>query len=433
MDEQDVRLQAGRCRECRAPYCHDAGCPVTDLIPDLNNLICSNRWRDALVLLHGKNPFPEITGRICPALCEAACVHSIDNAAVPMRRIELTLAEKGGAEGWIAPIPPETRTGKQVAIIGSGPAGLACAYVLNRRGHAVTVFEKERMFGGMLYYGIPDFKLNKHWVVRRIALLQQEGIVFKNRIKIGADILCADIMRTFDAMVLATGAAGARDLNIPGRTLRGIHFAMDYLTQQNKLQHNEPVKKALQIQVRGKKVVVIGGGDTGDDCVETASRQGAEEIIQIELMPPLPKLGSAGAARVHPQCCRRKWSTLARRFVGNNGRVAGIETVEIEWEQDASGKVTFFEKTGSKTLIPCDTVFIAAGFNSAGNEELFRGTGIAVNQRGFVDVDAQNMTGEHGVFCAGDIMTGASLVIKAMSSGLQTAACVARFLEAENQ
>lgn len=425
----ELRLQAGHCRKCRAPYCHDAGCPAPDLIPDLNNLICSNSWRDALALLEVKNPFPEITGRICPALCEAACVRSVDNAAVPLRRIELSLAERGYAEGWITPIPSKARTGKQVAIIGSGPAGLSCVHYLNRRGHTVTVFEKETMPGGILYYGIPDFKLDKHWVARRIDLMQKEGIVFKNRVKIGTDILWIDVMRAFDAVVLATGAAGARDIKVPGRKLRGIHFAMDYLTQQNKLYNHEPIKKTQQIQVRGKKVIVIGGGDTGDDGVATASRQGAEEIFQVELMPPLPKARSAVVARVNTQLATRKWSTFTRRFVGKKGRVTGIETVEIEWGEDRWGRVTFCEKAGSATIIPCDIVFIAAGFISAGNEELFQGTGIELNQHGFVEVDAQHMTCHTGVFCAGDCIRGASLVIKAIASGSQTAECVARFLE----
>ena len=430
LTHDEARVQAARCLKCIMPYCHKAGCAVPELIPDLNNLICRGRWRDALALLETKNPFPEITGRICPALCEAACAGSIDGAAVPLRQIELTLAEQGFAEGWIVPQPPQTRTGRRVAIVGSGPAGLACAARLNKLGHTVAVFEKEKMPGGILWYGVPDFKLDKGLVRRRIDILQAEGVVFTTEAAVGADIPLQHVMNDYDAVVLAAGAEGPRDISVPGRELSGIHFAMDYLTQQNRLHNGEPVSRAELIHAQGKNVLVIGGGDTGVDCAETAVRQGASAIYQIELMPQ-PPAAAGRSARPGPQgqSAGRRWSMLTRKFTGENGILTGIEAVEVEWGQNPAGRITCTEKAGSAVLIPCELALIAAGFVSPGNDALIRESGAELHERGFVAVDEHNMAGRDGLFCAGDMTNGSTLVIKALDSGLKTAEHVARFLE----
>lgn len=437
LKDEEMRVQAARCMDCRIPYCHGAGCPVLDLIPDFNDLICRRRWRDALALFYTKNPFPEITGHICPALCEAACVHSIDDAAVPIRQIELSLTEKGFAEGWVVPESPKTKTGKKVAIVGSGPAGLTCATYLNKLGHKIVVFEKEKMPGGILYYGIPDFKLEKRYVRRRIDILREEGIVFETEVAIGIDIGLQYLMKNFDAIVLAAGALDPRDLSVPGRELSGIHFAMEYLTQQNRLNNHEPVREEERINANGKKVVVVGGGDTGVDCVESANRQDALEIYQIELIPfetshstqPGPQDTTIlRASELQEKNCVRKWNILTKKFIGENGRVTGIEAVEIEWVQDTAGRIGFSEKANSTFVIPCELALIAVGFVSPGNDELLQNSSVVLNQLGFVEVDENNMTGQEGVFCAGDMANGSSLVIKAIDSGLQTAKSVAKFL-----
>jgi NAD(P)H-dependent glutamate synthase small subunit len=411
-----------------------------DLIPDLNGLICRGRWRDALALLCTKNPFPDITGRICPALCEDACVRRIDFAAVPIRHIELSLAEKGFAEGWHEPKATKTKTGKSVAIIGSGPAGLACATYLHHLGHRVVVFEKAKIPGGILSYGIPDFKLKKSCIRRRIDIMKEKGIKFETGVLVGVDIPLRNVMKDFDAIVLAAGALAPRDLNIPGRQLNGIQFAMEYLTQQNRLNNNESVEKEVLIDARGKTVVVIGGGDTGADCVETASRQGALKIYHLELMPPPPEMSSRAhsvqqhslllrAPTAESQACSRKWNILTNRFIGQNDRLNGVETVEIEWSKDSSGRIMFSEKPNSTVVILCDLALLAIGFESPGNDALLVNSGVAFNELGFVRVDQNMMTAQKGVFCAGDMTHGSSLVIKAIDSGVQAAKNVATFLQ----
>jgi len=350
MNDEALRDRAAPCMQCRIPYCHGSGCPVPGLIPRFNDLVCRGRLRDALVLLCTADPFPEITGRICPAPCERACVRGMDNAAVPFREIEVALAEKGFSEGWIMPEPPAVRTGKSVAVVGAGPAGLACALHLNRTGHSVRVFEKNAVPGGILYYGVPDFKLDKGLVRRRTDLLKQSGVVFETATEIGHDV--PGLLKRFDAVVLAAGARQPRDISAPGRDLHGICFAMDYLTRQAGPGSSGPGTGEELLSAAGKAVVVIGGGDTGTDCAETALRQGARQLYQLEV---LPQAQGSGPAAPMPDACIRRFNTSVERFAGNGGRLTGVETAQIKWDQGPSGRITCTRTAGTERVIPATT------------------------------------------------------------------------------
>ncbi|HPD16560.1 MAG TPA: glutamate synthase subunit beta [Planctomycetota bacterium] len=434
-----LEVQAARCMDCGIPFCHSFGCPVQNLIPDWNDMVYRKQWRKALDLLHATNNLPEVTGRVCPAPCEAACTLSINQKPVAIKQIELQIIERGWERGWVQPEPAPVRTGKKVAIIGSGPTGLAAAQQLARRGHEVVVFEKADRPGGILRYGIPDFKLEKWVIDRRIEQMRSEGVVFETRVEAGSDVSVRYLRRTFDAILLAAGARTPRDLKIPGRELGGIHFAMRFLTQQNRRNAGDTIPPDEAISAAGKSVVVIGGGDTGADCIGTARRQGARDIVQIELLPEPPAERppdnpwptwprTLRSSSSHEEGCRRLWSIGTREFVGE-GRVQKLRCVRLEWSPpDASGRSSFKEVPGSDFELPADLVLLAMGFTRIEHGPLIEDLGVEVTDRGVVRVDADYRTSAEGVFAAGDSVLGASLVVRAIYLGRQAAAAMDRHL-----
>jgi glutamate synthase (NADPH/NADH) small chain len=438
MSDSEIEEQSERCMNCGVPFCHSYGCPLGNLIPEFNYLVCNKHWQDALKILTKAHPFPEITGRICPALCEASCVCGIDGEPVSIRQIELSLIEKGFSENWIQPKKIDERKTQKIAVVGSGPTGLSAAKYLNDLGYNVTVYEKNSKSGGILYYGIPDFKLPKAIVERRIKLLEQEGIVFENEVNIGEDISFNYLNKNYDAILLACGALKPRDVKIPGRNLKNIYFAMDYLTQQNKINNNEKVND--RIVAKDKIVVVIGGGDTGADCVGTANRQGAKKVYQLEIMPKPPLERGENiwpeypmilrTSTSHEEGCVRKWNVLTKEFLGNSDNVIEkIKCVEVKWNKK-NGKYTNFEEIkDSEFFIKSDLVLIAAGFISHGNQEIIENSAIEVNKRGFLKVNNNFMTNVEGVFCSGDMSTGPSLVVKAFEEGRNVAYKINEYLK----
>jgi glutamate synthase (NADPH/NADH) small chain len=422
------------------PTCHTFGCPVKNRIPEWNDMIYRNHWRTALDLLHNTNNFPEITGRICPAPCEPACTLSINQDPVTIRHIELQIVEKGWNEGWIRSEPSQYQTGKKVAVIGSGPAGLAAAQQLARWGHEVVVFEKSDRIGGLLRYGIPDFKLEKWIIDRRLKQMEEEGVVFETEVDAGVDLSMHYMLRTFDATVIAAGATVPRDIELPGRNLGGIQFAMDYLTQQNRLNIRDRASAKNRITAEGKDVVVVGGGDTGSDCIGTARRQGARSITQIELLPALPKKRKTNnpwpiwpdvlrTSSSQEEGCERFWSILTKEFTGDGSRVKGLECVKIKWsEPDANGRRSFQEIANSTFNLKADLVLLAAGFLHVEHGPLIENLKIQLNEAGHIAVDSDYMTSTPGVFAAGDCVAGASLVVRAIDQGRQAAEGVDRFL-----
>ena len=441
--EDDLRTQAGRCTDCGIPYCHAFGCPVASRVPEFNDAIWRGHWRRALDLLHATNNFPEITGRVCPAPCEAACTLAIAKDAVSIRQIELSIVERGFREGWVVPQPPRTRTGKRVAIVGSGPAGLAAAQQLARDGHEVVVFEKADAIGGILRYGIPDFKLEKWIIDRRLEQMRAEGVTFETSVDVGVDISAAYLRRTFDAIVLTAGAGVPRDLKIHGRGLESIHFAMPYLKQQNLRNAGRQVPHCDEILAKGKHVIVIGGGDTGSDCVGTARRQGAATITQIELLPEPPADRAIEnpwptwpnimrTSTSHEEGCTRLWSILTKEFLGFDINVRGIRCAKIEWsEPDAEGKRTFKEVHGSEFELQAELVLLALGFLRTRHGPLVRDMGLKTDPRGNIVVDENYQTNVKGVFAAGDAMIGASLVVRAIAHGRRAAEAIDRYLRQE--
>jgi glutamate synthase (NADPH/NADH) small chain len=436
----DLETQACRCMDCGIPYCHAFGCPLAGRIPELNDLVSRKQWKKALALLQATNNFPEITGRICPAPCEAACSLSINQKPVTIRQIELALVERGWREGWIAPQPPARKTGRRVAVIGSGPAGLAAAQQLARAGHETVVFEKHERPGGILRYGIPDFKLDKSVLDRRLAQIQAEGVAFETSVEVGKDISVQYLRRKFDAICIAAGARTPRDLTIPGRGFEGIRFAMEYLVQQNRRNDGETIPHAEEILARDKDVVVVGGGDTGADCVGTARRQGARSITQIELLPEPPIERACDnpwptwpvilrTSSSHEEGCQRMWSVLTKEFLGRGVRVRGLKCVRIEWrEPDASGRRTFKEVPSIAFELKADLVLLALGFVHVEHGPIVEELGLSVDERGNLSVDANFMTNVPCVFAAGDSVAGASLVVRAIAQGRQMAAAVDAFL-----
>ena len=433
-----VATQATRCMDCGIPFCH-TGCPVNNLIPDWNDLVHRGHWQTALRTLHSTNNFPEFTGRICPAPCEAACTLNIDNNPVTIKTVECAIVDKGWEEGWILPQPPARRTGKRVAVIGSGPAGLAAAQQLARVGHGVTVFEKSDRIGGLLRYGIPDFKMAKSLIDRRVEQMTSEGVDFCAGVEVGGDVGLVSLLERYDAVVLAGGAEQPRDLEIPGRALDGIHFAMDFLTQQNRrgAGDSEPVAaSAGTITARGKHVVVIGGGDTGSDCIGTSARQGASSIIQLEIMPRPPEQEDKAltwpdwplklrSSHAHDEGCDRDWSVLTRRAVGGQGRVEALECVRVEWARAASGRMQMQEVAGSTFQIPADLVLLAMGFTGPRTAGLLDQAGVALDPRGNVQADdCDYRTSYAKIFTAGDMRRGQSLVVWAIREGRQCARAV---------
>lgn len=439
MPEEVLIAQAARCMDCGIPFCHGAGCPVVNRIPEFNDLIYQGRWREACENLHSTNNFPEVTGRVCPAPCEAACTLNINDDAVTIKHIELQIAERGFQEGWIVPQPPSVRTGRRVAVIGSGPAGLACAQQLARAGHSVTVFEKDPRIGGLLRYGIPDFKLDKAIIDRRVEQMQAEGVEFETGVEIGHDMSFKYLRQRFDAVCITMGAGEPRDLPVPGRELENVHFAMDFLTQQNRLNGGEPLGEGEQrIDAKDKAVLVIGGGDTGSDCVGTSNRQGAKEVHQWEILPkpaedtdpenpwPLwPRILRTSTS--HEEGCDRRWSVKTNRLIGQNDRVTAVEACQVQWERQGD-KWVMQDVPGSEFTVKVDLVLLAMGFLHVTHSGLIEGMELELDPRGNVVVREDFHTSAEGVFAAGDTSRGASLVVHAIAAGRNAAEAIDDYL-----
>ena len=430
--EEQVRQQGGRCMNCALPFCHK-GCPLGNLIPDWNDLVYKGRWQQALAALHATNNFPEFTGRICPAPCEASCVLAINEEPVTIEYIEKAIADRGFEEGWVKPEPPVKRTGKRVAVVGSGPAGLAVASQLNRAGHWVTVFERDEYVGGLLTLGIPDFKLDKQVVKRRVDLMAEEGIEFRCNANVGVNVSVSELQRDFDAICLTGGSTVARPLDVPGADLKGVHLAMEYLTQQNRLNAGQPVPSKQRLTAEGKRVVILGGGDTGSDCLGTAHRQGAEVVYQFELLPqpsnerptenpwPLWPL-ILRSSHAHEEGGIRDYSILTKSFSGANGRVEKLHAVRLEWgAPDNTGRPAMQEVPGSEFEIETELVLLAMGFLHPQHEGMIGELGVELDSRGNVKTDEDKMTSVPGVFAAGDMARGQSLVVWAIAEGRQAA------------
>jgi glutamate synthase (NADPH/NADH) small chain len=438
LDEQDRKDQASRCMDCGVPFCQ-WGCPVMNNMPEWQDAIYRGDWKDAIDLLHVTNNFPEFTGRICPAPCEHACTLNINNDPVTIRENEAAAAEKGFEQGFIVPKPPATRTGMKVAVVGSGPAGLACADLLNKWGHQVTLFEKDDAIGGLLRYGIPDFKLNKKVIDRRLQILAEEGLRFKTNTHVGVDVKGTDLLNEFDAICLTIGATEPRRLTVEGADLKGVHYAMDFLTQQNKVNRGIRIPEADRIQATGKHVVVIGGGDTGSDCVGTSIRQGAKSVLQIEILPkpsatrksdnPWPFWANIlRYSSSHEEGCERRWSISTRRCIGENGVIKQIETVEVEWVNN-NGKMTLIENPDTVRLYEADLVLLAMGFVHCVHEGVTGEFGLEFDTRGNIKVDQHSQTSKPKVFAAGDATIGASLVVRAIFQGRNLARAVDNYLK----
>lgn len=433
-----LHQQAARCMDCGIPFCHASGCPVKNRIPEFNDLVYRGRWREAADNLHSTNNFPEITGRVCPAPCEAACTLSINSQPVTIKHIEYQIAERAFREGWVRPLRPAYRTGKKVAVIGSGPAGLAAAQQLTRAGHEVVVFEKDDRLGGLLRYGIPDFKLEKHILDRRLEQMVAEGTKFEPGVAVGQDISGRYLRRMFDAICLCLGAGQPRPLDVPGRELAGIHYAMEYLTQQNRRVAGDPERPAsLAIHARGKHVVVIGGGDTGSDCVGTAIRQGALSVTQLEILPRPPESHNPETpwplwprilrtSTSHEEGCTRRWSVLTKALSGQHGRVTHLHGCEVDWIPGPRGW-EMKERPGTDFTLPADLVLLAMGFLHVVHDGLIEQLEVECDRRGNV-VTRDGMTTQDGVFAAGDTVRGASLVVHAINDGRMVASAIDRWL-----
>ena len=427
--ETDLRDQAARCMDCGVPTCH-AGCPLGNRIPDWNDEVCHGRWEAAYRQLAATNNFPEFTGRLCPAPCEEACVLAINAPAVTIEQIEKTIIEQAFAKGWVKPMPPTRRTGKTVAVIGSGPAGLACAQQLNTAGHTVTVFERDARPGGLLRYGIPDFKLEKRVLDRRIDLMAEEGIGFSTGVQAGIDVTGDTLAADFDAVVLCTGSTRPRDLPLPGRDLAGIHFAMDFLGGQNRTLAGEAAIPA--ISARGKQTIVIGGGDTGSDCIGTSHRQGAAGVVNFELLPRPPEDRPASqpwpywpmrlrSSSSHEEGGHRHWNILTRRFIGEQGHLTGLETISVEWSEKDGRPAGFTEIAGSQKTWPADLVLLAMGFVGPEADTIVAQLNLKLDARGNLQTGSDHMTSRPGIFAAGDARRGQSLIVWAISEGREAA------------
>ena len=437
LTDEQAGVQGARCMDCGTPFCM-SGCPVNNIIPDWNDLVYKQDWKRAIDTLHSTNNFPEFTGRVCPAPCEAACVLNINNDPVGIKSIEHAIADRAWESGWIVPRPPERKMGRRVAVIGSGPAGLACAQQLARAGHSVVVFEKSDRIGGLLRYGIPDFKMEKAPIDRRIEQMQAEGVEFRVSQHVGVSVDPQALVDEFDAVILAGGAEQPRDLPVPGRELDGVHFAMEFLPQQNKVVAGDSVPG--QIMATGKHVVVIGGGDTGSDCVGTSNRHGAASVAQFELLPQPPqqeekplvwpywpiKLRSSSS---HEEGCERDWAVATKRFEGRDGKVERLIAARVAWQKDETGRPVMREVPGSEFEMKADLVLLAMGFLGPVHGGLLAGLDVAKDPRGNVAADTESYrTSLPKVFAAGDMRRGQSLIVWAIREGRQAARSVDEFL-----
>ncbi|KQX20069.1 MULTISPECIES: glutamate synthase subunit beta [unclassified Sphingomonas] len=431
--DRDLRDQASRCMNCGIPFCHN-GCPVNNIIPDWNHLVFEADWKNALEVLHSTNNFPEFTGRVCPAPCEAACTLNIEDTPVTIKSIECAIVDRGWQEGWIVPQPAARRTGKSVAVVGSGPAGLACAQQLARAGHSVTLFEKNDRMGGLLRYGIPDFKMEKHLINRRLVQLEAEGVTLRASTEVGVQVSLDSLRANFDAVVLSGGAEKPRPLEIPGFELAGVRYAMEFLTQQNKrVAGDDEVRAAPRgsLTATGKHVVVIGGGDTGSDCVGTSNRQGAASVTQLEIMPKPPEKEAKAlswpnwplklrTSSSHEEGCERDWAVVTKRAIGTNGQLTALECVRVEW---IDGKMQ--EVPGSAFTLKADLVLLAMGFIGPNTAGLIEQADVDLDPRGNVKADTSAyVTSQEGIFACGDMRRGQSLIVWAIREGRQCARAV---------
>ena len=440
--ESDLQLQGARCMDCGIPFCHQ-GCPLGNLIPDWNDLVYRDRWQAAIDRLHMTNNFPEFTGRLCPAPCEGSCVLGINDDPVTIKSVEVSIIDRAFAEGWVTPKPPTNRTWKKVAVVGSGPAGLAAAEQLNRAGHSVTVFEKSDRVGGLLRYGIPEFKMEKAVLDRRLQLMEEEGVVFRAGVNIGADVTVERLRADYDAVLLAAGAGQPRDLPVPGRELKGVHFAMEYLTLQNKRNEGDTIADADFISAKGKHVVIIGGGDTGADCLGTAHRQGALSVTQLELMPMPPDTRAADnpwpqwphifrVSPAHEEGGERLFQVSTQHFSGDaKGSVKTLHATRVEMVKGANGRTIVEPIPGSEFEIPAELVLLAMGF--IGPERGPMLDAVKLTERGNVARDAKWMTSAPGVFTAGDMQRGQSLIVWAIAEGRSAARAIDQYLMGESQ
>jgi glutamate synthase (NADPH/NADH) small chain len=437
LNMEDRMLQASRCMECGVAFCHWS-CPLSNLIPEWQDLLYKGKWFEAYRVLNATNNFPEFTGRVCPALCEKSCVLNMQHQPLTIRENEAAIVEHAFLEGFVKAYPPKARTGKKVAVVGSGPAGLVVADMLNRKGHLVTVYEKDEAIGGLLRLGIPDFKLGKRIIDRRLKLLEAEGIIFVTNTEVGKDLSVEKLMTSFDAVCLTIGAGVPRDLPIEERDLKGIYFALDFLKQQNRIIAGQTIPAAGQISVKGKKVLVIGGGDTGSDCVGTSVRRKAASVTQIEILPKPPVEENPDTpwpyypnilktSSSHEEGVTRCWSLASKRFIGAKGKVTGVEVAEVEWTKDESGRFVMKE-TGAYEIIPADLILLSMGFTQPVHEGLLDDLGVKYDARGNVAAVRPNESSVAKVFVAGDVTTGASLVVRAMDSGRKAAEAIKKFL-----
>jgi glutamate synthase (NADPH/NADH) small chain len=439
LDENEASRQGARCMDCGIPFCHQ-GCPVNNIIPDWNDLICRGEWREALDVLHSTNNFPEFTGRICPAPCEAACTLNIDDRPVTIKTIECAIIDKAWENDWITPQPARRRTGKRVAVVGSGPAGMACAQQLARVGHEVVVFEKQDRIGGLLRYGIPDFKMEKHLIDRRMAQLLSEGVTFRTGVHVGVSLPAKKLLEEFDAVALAGGAEQPRDLTVPGREFDGVHFAMEFLPQQNRRNAGDAIDPARAISAHDKHVVVIGGGDTGSDCIGTSFRQGALSVTQLEILPRPPEKEDKGltwpdwpnklrTSSSQEEGARREWSVATRSIEGNDGAVSAIHCMRVDWKRDAQGRWAMEEIPGSEFTLRADLVLLAMGFVHPVHRGMLEELGVTLDARGNVRADMERYQSSMSkVFAAGDMRRGQSLVVWAIREGRQCARAIDEFL-----